>query len=283
MSDTYSLSNVIMKAPKGITMNDALAYERDLEEGKTAPDEDYDTQQTLETNTPKEDVKKSEDWEKRYLELQAFKDKQLSRANSEKEALKQEKTALQQKLVEANAKPKNYPLTENELKEYFEQFPDFKNVLITFVRQELDQNNDELRREMGRFEEQAKAFAAERGRADLLKLHPDANEIENDPQFVSWFELQEPEIRALIESPDAKKVAKGLTIYKKFMGVDKVKAKLEEDKEASKAVTITSKAETPKEKKVWTEREVAKMHPRVFAKYADEIDQARLEGRFQRS
>lgn len=260
-------------------MRDAIAWEKEMEEAKNAPVVPPTDTQDPPANTPSSPV---EDWEKRYQELQSFKDKQLAKEKADAEALKQQNLILQQQLKEANSKPKSYPVTKEELAEWQAHFPDFNVILNTLLEMKMDERAAEQAKELAELDKQIKSIAAERGRNELLLLHPDANELEKDPQFIAWYEQQEPEIRALIESPNPAKIAKGLTIYKKFMGIqDKAKAKQEADKDASRMIPVTSKPETPQGLKVWTESEVNRMSDREFAKYAEEIDKARREGRFK--
>lgn len=283
-NENFRLSNAD-GISKGITMKDALKYERELEEEKAKALLNPTSEDTLEdpsNNTPEVTPTESHDWEKRYSDLKSYVDKQLNAKTQEVNSVKQQNLDLQQKLKVAESKPKNYPFTEAEVKEWADQFPDFHKFMDTVIDMKADKRDAEKDKQIQVLEQQIQSLAAERGRAKLLDLHPDANEIENDPQFISWFDQQEPEIKSLIESPDIKKIAKGLTLYKRDLGIkDKAKASKEADKEASKAITLHTKPDTPKDKKIWKESEVAKMHPRVYAKYADEIEQARLEGRFE--
>lgn len=283
-NENFRLSNAD-GISKGITMKDALKYERELEEEKAKALLNPTSEDTLEEttpNTPEVTPTESHDWEKRYSDLKSYVDKQLNAKTQEVNSVKQQNLDLQQKLKVAESKPKNYPFTEAEVKEWADQFPDFHKFMDTVIDMKADKRDAEKDKQIQVLEQQIQSLAAERGRAKLLDLHPDANEIENDPQFISWFDQQEPEIKSLIESPDIKKIAKGLTLYKRDLGIkDKAKASKEADKEASKAITLHTKPDTPKDKKIWKESEVAKMHPRVYAKYADEIEQARLEGRFE--
>lgn len=281
--NTFRYANAVTQT-RGITMNDALAYERELETQQNAPkgDETLEDTQNTDPKAP-ENKEVNHDWEKRYSDLKSYTDKKFNDVKSVVDLKDQENLLLKQQIKEIQSQPKSYQFSEAEIKEWADQFPDFHKFMDTVIDIKYDKRSVELQEQIKGLENQLKVVAVERGRAELLKLHPDANEIENDPQFISWFEKQEPEIISLIQSPDPRKIAKGLNIYKKELGiVDKAKARQDAEKEASKAITINSKPETPKDKKVWKESEIAKMHPRVYAKYEEEIEQARLDGRFEK-
>lgn len=271
--DTFRYANAVV-SNKSVYMRDADKYEEELATPITDP-ANADTQ-TDGTPTLKE-TPVQHDWEKRHNDLKSYYDRQLNQAAEALKNKAQENLALEQKLLE---KPKTYPVSEAEIAEWAAQFPDFYKTLITVVERKNDQTAEQLRKEMARLEDTSKAIAAEKGRAELLKLHPDANDIEKDPRFAVWFAEQPSEVRVLIESSNPKAIAKGLNLYKEDMGIKTVQ-KNNTEKEASQAITLTSKAETPRDKKVWKESEIDKMHPRTFAKFEKEIDAARAEGRFE--
>lgn len=285
MTDNNRYANAFVQ-PKGVSMRDAERWEKEQQELanlEKAPKGEENPNDTLEPspNTPPNDDE--HDWKKRYADLQSHAAKKEAAAKQAAEALKQELLLAQQKLKEADSKPKSYPFTKEQIKEWSDQFPDFHKFMDTVIDMKYDERSVALQEEITRMENQLKGIALERGRAELLKLHPDAFEIETDPQFISWLEGQKPQIKALIESPNPADIAEGLSIYKMKMGIkDKAKAKQDEDREASKAITVKSQAETPKDKKVWKESEIDKMDARTYAKYADDIDLARAEGRFEK-
>lgn len=262
---------------KSVYLKDADKYEQELATAALDPA----NADTLEDGNPipKDNSEDNVDWKKRYSDNQSHTAKQLREKDAETQRIAQENLALKQKLQEANNKPKSYPTSDEEIDQWAKQFPDFDKLLSTRIGKMIDQNSIELRNEMARLEDTSKAIAAEKGRAELLKLHPDANEIEKDPRFAVWFNEQEPEVRILIESPNPKAIAKGIKLYKEDVGIKTVQ-KNNSEKEASKAITLHSQPETPREKRIWRESEVDKMHPRTFAKLEKEIDQARAEGRF---
>lgn len=282
MSDNFKYANAFVQN-KPVYLKDTDKYEKEMDTSLEDPEGNKKPEDTLleeNPNSPKDStVDDSHNWEKRYSDLKSYMDKQLNAFKTKSESVEQKNLELQQKLKDVESKPKQYPVSEAEIAQWAAEFPDFNKTLITIVSKIVDDNNKDLRQEMVKLEEASKAIAAEKGWQELLKLHPDANALVNDPQFNMWFAQQTPRIRALIESTNPKEIAKGIDLYKVEMNIKPVQ-KVNQDKEASKAVTTNSKPDAPKEKKRWSESQVKKMGKHQFERLEAEIDLARAEGRF---
>ena len=121
---------------------------------------------------------------------------------------------------------------------------------------------------------------------ELLKLHPDFNDIRSKDDFHEWAEQQDPTIQGWLyeNTSNSKLAARAIDLYKSDRGISKAK-KEDKDlkKEAAKAISKTKKAtdtDTPK-KRIWTTSEISKLKPHQFEKFEKEIDLARLEGRIE--
>jgi len=124
------------------------------------------------------------------------------------------------------------------------------------------------------------SVANERGRTELLKIHPDANEIEADSRFAQWYNEQEPEIQHLVDSGEPKKIGKAITIFKKDLGIV-TKTAQDLQKEASQFVNLgPTQPNLPKEQKTWYESEVKKMSQRDYIRFEKDIEIARTQGRY---
>lgn len=275
MSDTQTYANAVVST-KSFAMRDVDKYAEELESMENTQDEgsQEDTQSEGNTNTPTS----SEDgnWQKRYSDLQSYMDKEMNTLKSKYDAEKRAREEAEQLAKEAKAQPVQYPVSDEEIKAWAEQFPDFHKTLITIVKKENDAKSQEILKEFKKLEDASKAIAAEKGRNELLKLHPDAFEIEKNPQFKEWLGAAKPGVRRLIESSDPYEIAEGLSLYKARF---KPQAKTD-NKEASRAVSTNSKPALPEGKKVWKESEVEKMHWKAYSKNEKDIDLARKEGRF---
>lgn len=220
------------------------------------------------------------DWKKRYADLQSHSDKKVAEVNKILAAKDQELAETKKQLQQQAQGKKSYPVSEQELEQWVKEFPPLKGIIETIALKAIDARGDEIRDEFKKVEELTNELASEKGRAELLKIHPDANEIEHDPRFAQWFNEQESEIQQLVISKLPKKIAKAITLFKKDLGIV---TKTAEDlqREASRAIDIGhTPVDVPQEQKTWYESEVAKMSITQYARLEGQIEKARKEGRF---
>jgi hypothetical protein len=134
---------------------------------------------------------------------------------------------------------------------------------------------------------QQEQIKKEKAEVELLKIHPDFNDIRSKDEFHEWAEKQDPTIQGWLyeNTSNAKLAARAIDLYKMDKGVSTLTKKEEKDvkKEAAKAISKTKKStesEMPK-KKIWTTTEISRLKPHQFEKFEKEIDLARLEGRIE--
>ena len=130
-------------------------------------------------------------------------------------------------------------------------------------------------------------IAKEKAEVELLKLHPDFNELRQQDSFHEWAERQDPTIQGWLyeNTSNATLAARAIDLYKMDQGISKLSKKQESNvkKEAAKAISKTKKStETDiPQKKIWTATEISKLKAHEFEKLESEIDLARLEGRIE--
>jgi hypothetical protein len=134
---------------------------------------------------------------------------------------------------------------------------------------------------------QQEQISREKAEVELLKAHPDFQDIRSKDEFHEWAAKQDPIIQGWLyeNTANASLAGRAIDLYKMDSGVSKLSKKQETavKNEAAKAITKTAKAtevEMPK-KKVWSNAEISKMNVREYAKYEEEIDKAVREGRIQ--
>jgi len=134
---------------------------------------------------------------------------------------------------------------------------------------------------------QQEQIAKEKAEVELLKVHPDFNDLRKNEDFHLWAEQQDPTIQNWLyeNTSNSKLAARAIDLYKMDRGLSNLTKKEEKDvkKEAAKAISKTKKAndsDIPK-KKIWTTSEIARLKPHQFEKFEKEIDLARLEGRIE--
>jgi hypothetical protein len=272
MNTNLHYANAVVQT-KSVTMKDAEQWEQDLATSQTDPD---NTSDTPDTGNPKDSTV---DWAKRYADLKSFMDKNKNVDTSKLTELQTTVAELQKQLKESS-KP-TLPSTDEELAEWRNNFPKVFDVVTTIVRKEKQSEIDELNGRIGELQQTLNSFAKHQGRVELLKAHPDANEIEHSPEFEIWLETQRPAIRQLAAG-GVEDVSYLLNLYKTEMGLTSA-AKKKETKEASKAITKGSmKADIPGEKRIMKESDLSRItNTRELEKALAEFEQARLEGRVE--
>lgn len=219
------------------------------------------------------------DYEQSWKELKTYHDKTVYE-------LRQEKTRLEEQLANA-AKPElKLPKTKDEVKKWREQYPEAGDIIVTLASELIDGKTTELNRKLQAVNELVSKTERKEAFAELMKIHPDAEQIKTSPEFAEWFNRQPAEIKNILSnSRDIPAVAKQITLFKlEVLGInpkEKAKAKTEEAKEASLGVTINSHTEIGSAKRIWTKSEIdyACSDYNRWNKVKDEIDAARREGR----
>jgi hypothetical protein len=281
-------NRVVNKVRVRMLDKDLADYEKELETSRLAPENTGQSPSSEAQVNPEkpnsannsQPQQQDNNWQKRYSDLQSHTDKKVAEVNKTLAAKEQELTELRKQLQQQAQAKKSYPVSEQDLEQWVKEFPPLLGIIQTIALKAFDERSQEVRQEFKKVEELTNELASEKGRAELLKIHPDANEIETDPRFAHWFNEQESEIQQLVASKNPKKIAKAISLFKKDLNIV---TKTVEDlqREASRAVNLgPTPADVPQEQKVWHESEVGKMSIRQYAKYEKEIELARKEGRF---
>ena len=263
-------------------------YQREQKEKEaTAATEQKDTDASEET-AEKSEVKatpiaerpaKAEDrvFKKRYDDLKKHYD---STINKHKEELTSLRTQL-----ESSTKQFVPPKSKDELEAWRKEYPDVYDMVETIAINKATTQTADLENKYKDLKLQQEQIAKEKAEVELLKFHPDFNEIRAKDDFHEWAEQQDPTIQGWLyeNTSNSKLAARAIDLYKMDRGQSTLTKKEEKDvkKEAAKAISKTKKAtdsDVPK-KKIWTTSEIAKLKPHEFEKFEKEIDLARLEGR----
>jgi len=224
---------------------------------------------------------KAEDrvFKKRYDDLKKHYD---STINKHKEEL----SSLRTRLESSNTQfvP---PKSKDELEAWRKEYPDVYDMVETIAIDKATTRTADLEIKYKDLQLQQEQIAKEKAEVELLKLHPDFNDIRAKDDFHEWAERQDPTIQGWLyeNTSNSKLAARAIDLYKMDRGQSTLTKKEEKDvkKEAAKAISKTKKAtdsDIPK-KKIWTTTEISKLKPHQFEKFEKEIDLARLEGRIE--
>ena len=117
-----------------------------------------------------------------------------------------------------------------------------------------------------------------------MERHPDFEDIRNSDDFHGWAKEQPKAIQDWIynNADDADLASRALDLFKKDFGIEPTKTKSSSKQPRQSAADMVSTKTTsvePKQKKVWSEKEIAAMSMEEFDRYESEISDAMQEGR----
>ena len=218
-------------------------------------------------------------FKKRYDDLKRHYDSTLGKHKDEVRTLRTQ--------LEQSSKQFIPPKSKDELESWRKEYPDVYEMVETIAMTKADSRAKEMETKYQNLQVQQEEIVKEKAEVELLKLHPDFNELRARDDFHEWAAKQDPVIQDWLyeNTSNASLAARALDLYKMDKGLGKYSKKEEQDvkKEAAKAISKTKKAETSDvpTKKIWSNKEIAKMNVREYAKNEEEIDKAVKEGRIQ--
>ena len=218
-------------------------------------------------------------FKKRYDDLKRHYDSTLGKHKDEVRTLRTQ--------LEQSSKQFVPPKSKDELEAWRKEYPDVYDMVETIAMTKADTRAKEMEDKYQNLQVQQEQISREKAEVELLKAHPDFQDIRQKDEFHEWAAKQDPIIQGWLyeNTANASLAGRAIDLYKMDAGVSKLSKKQETavKKEAAKAITKTAKAtetELPK-KKVWSNAEISKMNVREYEKYEEEIDKAIREGRIQ--
>ena len=218
-------------------------------------------------------------FKKRYDDLKRHYDSTIQKHKDELESLRTR--------LESGNSQFAPPKSKEELEAWRKEYPDVYDMVETIAIEKATTRTAELEDKYKNLKVQQEQIAKEKAEVELLKLHPDFNELRKQDSFHEWAEKQDPTIQGWLyeNTSNATLAARAIDLYKMDQGISKLSKKQESNvkKEAAKAISKTKKStETDMpQKKIWTATEISKLKAHEFEKLESEIDLARLEGRIE--
>ena len=230
---------------------------------------------------------KQEEAEPESAEEKSFKKRygDLRRHMQQKEKEWAEKfNSIQSQLSEATKKEMKLPTSEEDLDAWVKKYPDVAGIVETIAIKKAKEQSAELEQRVKAVDEMRETAAREKAEAELMKLHPDFDEIRESDDFHDWVNEQPKSIQdALYENDtDARTAARAIDLYKADKNIS-TKKKKNTDKDAAKSVNSRnsrSRPDTSDGSGAILESEVNKMSAQEYEKRSDEIMEAIRTGNF---
>ena len=224
----------------------------------------------------KKSLQTQKTFKKRYSDLRRHQQKQA-------EDLRQEIDNLKRQLSEATKKEMKLPKSDEDIEQWAKNYPDVAAIVETIAMKKASEQSSALAERIKAIDEMQLSATKEKAEAELMRLHPDFDEIRDSDEFHDWADSQPKWVQdALYENDnDARSAARAIDLYKADMGVSKKKPK--SDKEAAKSVSTRDSRSKPQENEEASylkESDVQRMSAKEYEKNSDEIMEAIRSGKF---
>jgi len=215
-------------------------------------------------------------FKKRYSDLRRHQQKQA-------EEFRQEIDNLKRQLTDATKKEIKLPKSDEDIEQWANDYPDVAAIVETIAIKKAREQALDLEERMRAIDELQSSATKEKAEVELMRLHPDFDEIRDSDEFHSWAEEQPKWVQdALYENDnDARSAARAIDLYKADMGIGKKKPK--SDKEAAKSVSTKDSRSKPQENEAASylkESDVQRMSAQEYESKSDEIMEAIRSGKF---
>ena len=169
-------------------------------------------------------------FKKRYSDLRRHQQKQA-------EEFKTELAELKRQLADATKKEMKLPKSDEDIETWAKDYPDVAAIVETIAMKKASEQSSALEERIKAIDEMQMSATKEKAEAELMRLHPDFDEIRDSDEFHEWAESQPKWVQdALYENDnDARSAARAIDLYKADMGIGKKKPK--SDKDAAKSVS----------------------------------------------
>ena len=193
--------------------------------------------------------------------------------------------ALQAQLSEATKKEINLPKSDEDIEAWAAKYPDVAAIVETIAIKKAKEQAAVLEERVKAVDELQMNASREKAEAELLRYHPDFEDIRETDDFHNWVNEQPQSIQdALYENAsDARTAARAIDLYKADKNITTKKKTKTTDKDAARSVNARnsrSKPDTSDGSKAILESEVQKMSAQEYEKMSDDIMEAIRTGNF---
>ena len=191
---------------------------------------------------------------------------------------------LKEQLARATKKEMKLPKSDEDIEAWAREYPDVAKIVETIAMKKAREQSAELETRLKKIDEMSAEALKDKAEAELMRLHPDFDEIRDSDDFHEWAEQQPKWVQdALYENDnDARSAARAIDLYKADRNISK-STKTQSDKSAAMDVGTKStktKVDATESGKKIRESDVQKMSAAQYEKQADTIMEAIRSGNF---
>lgn len=191
---------------------------------------------------------------------------------------------LETQLTEATRKEMQLPTSDEQLDAWMRKYPDVAKIVETIAIKKADERAAELETRVKAVDEMRENAIREKAEAELMRLHPDFDDIRDSDDFHEWADEQPKWVQdALYENNnDARSAARAIDLYKADRNIKTKKAPTNGRSAAQSVSTRDSRSRPDVDSASGSilESQVAKMSAQEYEKRSDEIMEAIRTGKF---
>jgi hypothetical protein len=191
---------------------------------------------------------------------------------------------LKEQLARATKKEIKLPKSDEDIEAWAKEYPDVAKIVETIAMKKAREQSLELETRLKKIDEMSAEAKKEKAEAELMRLHPDFDEIRDSDDFHDWAEEQPKWVQdALYENDnDAKSAARAIDLYKADRNINKSTYTTSNKSAAMEIGTRSSKTkvDTAESGRKIRESDVQKMSAAQYERQADAIMEAIRSGNF---
>ena len=270
----------VQDAPKTMLM------QRNSRVRERVKEDEAELQQMLEERDSSEKVEAVEDEEPANAEEKSYKKRyaDLRRGSQKaKEDLETRINALETQLKQSTAQEMQLPKSDEDIDAWAKEYPDVAAIVETIAIKKAREQQAGLEDRVKEIDEMRDSASRDRAEVELLKVHPDFNEIRDSDEFHEWAEEQPKWVQAALyeNDNDARAASRAIDLYKADMNIKTKKPS--DNKDAAKSVNTRNSRSQPdatSNNNKMSESKVNKMTSKEYEKHQDEIMEAIRGGNF---
>tara|TARA_R110000796_G_scaffold18659_3_gene56459 strand:+ start:6487 stop:7362 length:876 start_codon:yes stop_codon:yes gene_type:complete len=215
-------------------------------------------------------------FKKRYGDLRRHSQKQ-------EQELQEQVDELRTQLEASTKKEIKYPKSEDEMTQWMEQYPDVAKIVETIAMKKAHEQAAEYESKFKQIDEMKSEALREKAEAELMRIHPDFEELRGTDEFHNWVEEQPKWVQDSLydNSSDAVSASRAIDLYKADMGIKSKKSP--SNKDAAKSVGTRSQRSSPEidgSGKAIRESDVNRMTAQQYESKQEEIAESIRAGTF---
>jgi len=190
---------------------------------------------------------------------------------------------LKNQLDETTRKEIKLPKSEEDIEEWAAKYPDVAGIVETIAIKKAKEQAISIEARVKELTEMQHSVSREKAETELLKFHPDFNDIKETDEFHEWADQQPKWVQeALYENEnDARSAARAIDLYKSDINLVSKKSTTKND--AAKSINTKGTRSSPQDSESSSflkESDVNRMSTKEYEKNADEVMEAIRSGKF---